>query len=63
GEQKQVGDKLTYEVPPETAEAYQKAIDLDPNGPIGKDAKAGLEALRQLAPGIQTKVNTRKKKS
>src|SRR5712692_7490095 len=63
GEQKQVGDKLTYEVPPETAEAYQKAMDLDPNGPIGKDAKAGLEALRQLAPGIQTKVNTRKKKS
>jgi len=63
GEQKQVGDKLTYEVPPETAEAYQKAMSLDPNGPIGKDAKAGLEALQQLAPGIQTKVNTRKKKS
>src|SRR5258708_3791827 len=62
GEQKQVGDKLTYEVPPETAEAYQKAMSLDPNGPIGKDAKAGLEALQQLAPGIQTKVNTRQNK-
>jgi hypothetical protein len=46
-------------------EAYQKAVELDPNGgpnSYGAQAKLGLEALQQISPGIDTKVNVRKKK-
>jgi tetratricopeptide (TPR) repeat protein len=58
---KQVGGKLEVEVKPGTVEAYQKALELDPNGPFGQQAKQGLEALEQLKPGIDTK--TKRKKS
>lgn len=60
---KKVGDKQVPEFAPGTIEAYQKAIELDPNGPFGAQAKAGLEQLQQMAPGIDIKVNTKKKKS
>jgi tetratricopeptide (TPR) repeat protein len=60
---KKVGDKQVPEFAPGTIEAYQKAIDLDPNGPYGSQAKAGLEQLQQMAPGIDIKVNLKKKKS
>jgi tetratricopeptide (TPR) repeat protein len=62
-EYKQVGDKMQVNVLPGTAEAYQKAIELDPNGPYGQQAKQGLEALATLAPGIDTKVKSGKKKT
>jgi tetratricopeptide (TPR) repeat protein len=62
-EYKQVGDKMQVVVQPGTVEAYQKAVDLDPTGPYGQQAKQGLEALAQIAPGIDTKVKTGKKKS
>jgi len=62
-ETKKVGDKLEFIVQPGTVEAYQKAVELDPNGPYGAQAKQGLEALAQIAPGIDTKVNLKKKKS
>jgi len=58
---KQVGNKLEVQVQPGTVEAYQKAVDLDPSGPYGQQAKQGLEALQQIAPGIDTK--TKRKKS
>ena len=58
---KQVGSKLEVVVQPGTVEAYQKALELDPNGPYGQQAKQGLEALQQIAPGIDTK--TKRKKS
>jgi tetratricopeptide (TPR) repeat protein len=58
---KQVGSKLEVQVQPGTVEAYQKAVELDPNGPYGQQAKQGLEALQQIAPGIDTK--TKRKKS
>jgi tetratricopeptide (TPR) repeat protein len=60
---KKVGDKQVPEFAPGTIEAYQKAIDLDPNGPYGAQAKAGLEQLQQMAPGIDIKLNLKKKKS
>ena len=41
---------------PGTVEAYQHAIDLDPNGPIGAQAKQGLESLQAMGVGITTKV-------
>src|SRR6266704_6517086 len=58
---KKVGDKEVPEFAPGTIEAYQKAVELDPNGPYGQQAKAGLEQLQQMAPGIDLKVNARKK--
>jgi hypothetical protein len=60
---KKVGDKEVPEFAPGTIEAYQKAIELDPNGPFGSQAKAGLEQLQQMAPGIDIKVSAKKKKS
>ena len=61
-EYKKVGDTMKFEIQPGTVEAYQKAVELDPNGPYGAQAKQGLEALEQLAPGVQTKITTKKKK-
>ena len=62
-EYKQKGDKMEVVVQPGTVEAYQKAVELDPNGPYGQQAKQGLEALAQIAPGIDTKTKATKKKS
>jgi len=59
---KKVGDKDVPEFAPGTIEAYQKAVDLDPNGPFGQQAKEGLAQLQQMAPGIDIRV-TKKKKS
>lgn len=62
-ETKKVGDKLEFVIQPGTVEAYQKAVELDPNGTYGVQAKQGLDALQQIAPGIEMKVNMKKKKS
>jgi tetratricopeptide (TPR) repeat protein len=59
---KQVGDKMQVTLKPGTVEAYQKAIDLDPNGPWGAQAKQGLEGVQTLTGGIDTKVGGKKKK-
>jgi tetratricopeptide (TPR) repeat protein len=59
---KTVGDKIEVTPRPGTVEAYQKAIELDPNGPWGAQAKQGLEQLQQLTGGIETKVGGKKKK-
>jgi tetratricopeptide (TPR) repeat protein len=50
------GEKITPVMQPGTLEAYQKAIDLDPNGPIGAQAKQGLEQLQAMGLGITTKI-------
>jgi tetratricopeptide (TPR) repeat protein len=50
------GDKITPVMQPGTLEAYQKAIELDPNGPIGAQAKQGLEQLQAMGLGITTKI-------
>jgi tetratricopeptide (TPR) repeat protein len=60
---KQVGDKMEVTLKPGTIEAYQKAIELDPNGIYGAQAKQGLEAVQQMTGGIDTKVGGKKKKS
>jgi tetratricopeptide (TPR) repeat protein len=62
-EYKKVGDKMEVVVQPGTVEAYQKAVELDPNGQYGQQAKQGLDALAQIAPGIDTKIKSTKKKS
>ncbi len=57
-------DKIIPVILPGTVEAYQKAIDLDPNGPFGTQAKQGVEQLQAMGvSGIGTRVGgTRKKK-
>jgi tetratricopeptide (TPR) repeat protein len=50
------GDKITPVMQPGTIEAYQHAIELDPNGPIGQQAKDGLASLQAMGVGITTKV-------
>ncbi|MGH9858655.1 MAG: tetratricopeptide repeat protein, partial [Candidatus Acidiferrales bacterium] len=47
---------------PGTIEAYQKAIELDPNGPYGAQAKEGLVQLEAMGAGIQTKVRSGKRR-
>ena len=62
---KQEGDKLIYVIPPGTLEAYQKCIDVAPNGPYAPQAKSALEGLTALEGGDQTTIGKRsaKKKS
>jgi len=60
---KTVGDKITPVIQPGTVEAYQHAIDLDPNGQIGAQAKQGLESLQAMGVGITTKVGEAPPKS
>ena len=57
------GNKITPVMQPGTVEAYQHAIDLDPNGPIGAQAKQGLESLQAMGVGITTKVGEAPPKS
>ncbi len=60
---KQEGSKMIPLLQPGTIEAYQKAIELDPNGPYGQQAKQGLEGLQLMGvAGIETKVKPRTKK-
>ena len=57
------GDKITPVMQPGTIEAYQHAIELDPNGPIGQQAKDGLASLQAMGVGITTKVGEAPPKS
>jgi len=59
---KQEGDKVIPILQPGTIEAYQKCMELDPNGPYGAQAKLGLEQLQAMGFGIETKVKSRTKK-
>lgn len=61
-ESKQEGDKMIYVIPPGTADAYQKCIDADPNGPYAPQAKSMLDSLVTMGGGEETKVLERKKK-
>ncbi len=48
---------------PGTIEAYQKAIELDPNGPYGAQAREGLTQLEAMGAGIATSVKAGKKRN
>jgi hypothetical protein len=52
------GDTITPVMQPGTIEAYQKPIDLDPNGTIGVQAKQGLGQLQAMGVGITTKLGS-----
>jgi tetratricopeptide (TPR) repeat protein len=57
---KQTGDKIMYIIPPGTAEAYQKTIDLDPTGPYAAQAKAMLDSLAAMGGGVSTTVGEKR---
>lgn len=52
---KMVDGKLTAVVNPGTVEAYQKYLQLAPNGPHAGDCQQALEVLKQLGAGVETK--------
>jgi Flp pilus assembly protein TadD len=58
---KTTGGKMDCKIPDGTVEAYQKALELDPKGPYGTQATEGLEGLKAMSSGIDTKVNAKKK--
>jgi len=53
---KVTSDKMECKIPEGTVEAYQKAVELDPNGTWGQQAKDGLTGLEAMSSGIQTKI-------
>jgi tetratricopeptide (TPR) repeat protein len=59
---KQEGDKSIPILRPGTVEAYQKCIEVDPNGPFAAQARQALAELEAIGVGISTKVNVKKKK-
>jgi tetratricopeptide (TPR) repeat protein len=58
---KQEGDKMTYIIPPDTADSYQKCIDADPNGPYAAQCKTMLDSLASMAGGVATSIGTKPK--
>ena len=58
---KQEGDKMTYIIPPGTADAYQKCIDADPNGPNATQCKTMLDSLAAMSGGDVTSLGTKPK--
>jgi hypothetical protein len=59
---KQVGTNITYIVQPGTQEAYQKYLDLMPNGPHAAEAKAALDTIASLQGATESTVIGTKKK-
>ena len=58
---KEEGNKITYIIPPGTADAYQKCIDVDPNGPNAAQCKTMLDSLASMAGGDVTSVGMKPK--
>jgi tetratricopeptide (TPR) repeat protein len=60
-ESRQQGDKTIFVVQPGTAEAFQKYLELAPNGRFANDAKAALLTLETLGSGVHNKYRHDKK--
>jgi tetratricopeptide (TPR) repeat protein len=58
-ETKQEGSEITSVFPPGTAEAFQKCIDADPNGPYASQAKEALDGLASMS-GAKTTIVDKK---
>ena len=59
---KEEGGKMDYIIPPGTADAYQKCIDLGADDPVGKQCKEALDGLVAMNGGQDLSVGKRKKK-
>jgi tetratricopeptide (TPR) repeat protein len=53
---KREGDTLIPVITPGTVAAYEKALELDADGPFGAQAKDGLAQLKAMGLGVQTKI-------
>jgi tetratricopeptide (TPR) repeat protein len=56
------GDKVIYTFDPGTGPALQQCIQLDPDGPLGKQCKDVLDGVNSMGAGISTTVGTPQKK-
>jgi tetratricopeptide (TPR) repeat protein len=54
-ETRQQGDKTIFIAQPGTAEAFQKYLELVPNGRFANEAKAALQTLETLGSGVDNK--------
>jgi len=61
-ETKQEGDKLIYNIPPGTLDAYENCVSNSPNSPLAAQCQAALDGLKQLAGGEDVTVKNRKHK-
>ena len=61
-ETKQEGSEITSVFLPGTAEAFQKCLDADPNGPYASQAKEALDGLASMSAGEKPVVLDKKKK-
>jgi tetratricopeptide (TPR) repeat protein len=59
----QAGEKITFKIPPGTAEAFQKCIELDPKSQYAELSRKNLEDLKQYGLGVDTKTTAPKKKN
>lgn len=57
---KEENGKMVYVIPSGTIEAYQKYLQLEPDGPYAGQVKSELDGFAQLAKGASTSVETRK---
>jgi tetratricopeptide (TPR) repeat protein len=53
--------KMIYVIPAGTVEAYQKYLQLEPNGPYAGQVQAALEGLAKLTKGVSTTTETKEK--
>ncbi len=60
-ETKQEGDQMITTFPPGTAEAFQKCMAADPNGPYASQAKDVLDGMASMGAGIKTSAEKKKK--
>lgn len=60
-ETKQEGDQMITVFPPGTAEAFQKCMAADPNGPYASQAKDVLDGMASMGAGIKTSAEKKKK--
>ncbi|HUO34588.1 MAG TPA: carboxypeptidase regulatory-like domain-containing protein [Candidatus Acidoferrum sp.] len=58
----QEGDKLIYNIPPGTLDAYQNCIANSPNSPLAAQCQAALDGLKQLSGGEDLTIKTKKHK-
>jgi tetratricopeptide (TPR) repeat protein len=58
---KQEKDKIVYIIQPGTAEAYQKYLELAPNGPYAQPSKDALATIESLQGGESTTIKNKKK--
>jgi len=58
---KSEGGKMVYVIPAGTVEAYQRYLQLEPNGPYAGQVQAAVEGLAKWTKGVSTPTETKEK--